>query len=78
MTSSFYNGEYFLYIKDNKYYIGKVVEPKTKSSYYVYLEPCIQSTEMPVEDMIKLENEQCVNTSSLGYPIILTSNYKLP
>lgn len=78
MTSSFYNGEYFLYIKDNKYYIGKVVEPKTKSSYYVYLEPCIQSSEMPVEDMIKLENEQCVNTSSLGYPIILTSNYKLP
>lgn len=78
MTSSFYNGEYFLYIKDNKYYIGKVVEPKTKSSYYVYLEPCIQSTEMPVEDMIKLENEQCINTSSLGYPIILTSNYKLP
>ena len=78
MTSSFYNGEYFIYIKDNKYYIGKVVEPKTKSSYYVYLEPCIQSSEMPVEDMIKLENEQCVNTSSLGYPIILTSNYKLP
>lgn len=78
MTSSFYNGEYFLYIKDNKYYIGKVVEPKTKSSYYVYLEPCIQSSEMLVEDMIKLENEQCVNTSSLGYPIILTSNYKLP
>nr|DAX39621.1 MAG TPA: Medulloblastoma antigen MU-MB-50.72 domain, LYSINE-METHYLATED P53 BINDING.0A [Caudoviricetes sp.] len=78
MTNSFYNGEYFLYIKDNKYYIGKVVEPKTKSSYYVYLEPCIQSSEMPVEDMIKLENEQCVNTSSLGYPIILTSNYKLP
>ena len=78
MTSSFYNGEYFLYIKDNKYYIGKVVEPKTKSSYYVYLEPCIQSSEMPIEDMIKLENEQCVNTSSLGYPIILTSNYKLP
>lgn len=78
MTNSFYNGEYFLYIKDNKYYIGKVVEPKTKSSYYVYLEPCIQSTEMPVEDMIKLENEQCINTSSLGYPIILTSNYKLP
>lgn len=78
MTSSFYNGEYFLYIKDNKYYIGKVVEPKTKSSYYVYLEPCIQSTEIPVEDMIKLENEQCINTSSLGYPIILTSNYKLP
>lgn len=78
MTSSFYNGEYFLYIKDNKYYIGKVVEPKTKSSYYVYLEPCIQSSEMPVEDMIKLENEQCINTSSLGYPIILTSNYKLP
>ena len=77
MTNSFYNGEYFLYIKDNKYYIGKVVEPKTKSSYYVYLEPCIQSSEMPVEDMIKLENEQCVNTSSLGYPIILTSNYKL-
>ena len=76
--NSFYNGEYFLYIKDNKYYIGKVVEPKTKSSYYVYLEPCIQSSEMPVEDMIKLENEQCVNTSSLGYPIILTSNYKLP
>lgn len=78
MTNSFYNGEYFLYIKDNKYYIGKVVEPKTKSSYYVYLEPCIQSSEMPLEDMIKLENEQCVNTSSLGYPIILTSNYKLP
>lgn len=78
MTSSFYNGEYFLYIKDNKYYIGKVVEPKTKSSYYVYLEPCIQSSEMLVEDMIKLENEQCINTSSLGYPIILTSNYKLP
>lgn len=78
MTNSFYNGEYFLYIKDNKYYIGKVVEPKTKSSYYVYLEPCIQSSEMPVEDMIKLENEQCINTSSLGYPIILTSNYKLP
>ena len=78
MTNSFYNGEYFLYIKDNKYYIGKVVEPKTKSSYYVYLEPRIQSSEMPVEDMIKLENEQCVNTSSLGYPIILTSNYKLP
>ena len=78
MTSSFYNGEYFLYIKDNKYYIGKVVEPKTKSSYYVYLEPCTQSSEMPVEDMIKLEDEQCVNTSSLGYPIILTSNYKLP
>lgn len=78
MTNSFYNGEYFLYIKDNKYYIGKVVEPKTKSSYYVYLEPCIQSSEMLVEDMIKLENEQCVNTSSLGYPIILTSNYKLP
>lgn len=78
MTNSFYNGEYFLYIKDNKYYIGKVVEPKTKSSYYVYLEPCIQSSEMQVEDMIKLENEQCVNTSSLGYPIIITSNYKLP
>lgn len=78
MTNSFYNGEYFLYIKDNKYYIGKVVEPKTKSSYYVYLEPCIQSSEMPVEDMIKLENEQFINTSSLGYPIILTSNYKLP
>lgn len=78
MTSSFYNGEYFLYIKDNKYYIGKVVEPKTKSSYYVYLETCIQSSEMHVEDMIKLENEQCINTSSLGYPIILTSNYKLP
>jgi len=78
MTSSFYNGEYFLYIKDNKYYIGKVVEPKTKSSYYVYLEPCIQSSEMPVEDMIKLENEQCINTSSLGYPIIITNNYKLP
>lgn len=78
MTNSFYNGEYFLYIKDNKYYIGKVVEPKTKSSYYVYLEPCVQSSEMLVEDMIKLENEQCVNTSSLGYPIILTSNYKLP
>lgn len=78
MTSSFYKGEYFLYIKDNKYYIGKVVEPKTKSSYYVYLEPCIQSSEMPVEDMIKLENEQCINTSSLGYPIIITNNYKLP
>lgn len=78
MTNSFYNGEYFLYIKDNKYYIGKVVEPKTKSSYYVYLEPCIQSSEMPIEDMIKLENEQCVNTSSLGYPIIITNNYKLP
>ena len=78
MTSSFYNGEYFLYIKDNKYYIGKVVEPKTKSSYYVYLEPCIQSSEMPVEDMIKLENEQCVNTSSLGYPILQKQSYKLP
>lgn len=78
MMSSFYNGEYFLYIKDNKYYIGKVVEPKTESSYYVYLEPCIQSSEMSVGDMIKLENEQCINTSSLGYPIIQTSNYKLP
>lgn len=78
MTNSFYNGEYFLYIKDNKYYIGKVVEPKTKSSYYVYLEPCIQSSEMPVEDMIKLENEQCVNTSSLGYTILQNQSYKLP
>lgn len=78
MTSSYYNGEYFLYIKDNKYYIGKVVEPKTKSSYYVYLEPCIQSSEMPVEDMIKLENEQCINTSSLGYPILQNQSYKLP
>ena len=78
MTNSFYNGEYFLYIKDNKYYIGKVVEPKTKSSYYVYLEPCIQSSEMPIEDMIKLENEQCVNTSSLGYTILQKQSYKLP
>lgn len=78
MTNSFYTGEYFLYIKDNKYYIGKVVEPKTKSSYYVYLEPCIQSSEMPVEDMIKLENEQCVNTSSLGYQILQKQSYKLP
>lgn len=78
MTSSFYNGEYFLYIKDNKYYIGKVVEKKTDSIYFVYLEASTQATEMNTEDMIKLENEQCINTSSLGYPIILTSNYKLP
>lgn len=76
--SSFYNGEYFLYKKDNKYYIGKVIEQNTNSTYYVYLEPSTQSSEVHVEDMIKLENEQCINTSSLGYPIIITNNYKLP
>lgn len=76
--SSFYNGEYFLYKKDNKYYIGKVIEKKTDSTCYVYLEPSTQSSEMHTEDMIKLENEQCINTSSLGYPIIITNNYKLP
>lgn len=78
MMSSFYNGEYFLYKKDNKYYIGKVIEQNTNSTYYVYLEPSTQSSEVHVEDMIKLENEQCINTSSLGYPIIITNNYKLP
>ena len=78
MMSSFYNGEYFLCKKDNKYYIGKVIEQNTNSTYYVYLEPSTQSSEVHVEDMIKLENEQCINTSSLGYPIIITNNYKLP
>ena len=78
MMSSYYNGEYFLYKKDNKYYIGKVIEKNTDSTYYVYLEPCTQSSEMLVEDMIKLENEQCINTSSLGYPIIQKTSYKLP
>lgn len=76
--SSFYIGEYFLYKKDNKYYIGKVIEKNTDSTYYVYLEPSTQSSEMSLEDMIKLENEQCINTSSLGYPIIQKTNYKLP
>lgn len=76
--SSFYNGEYFLYKKDNKYYIGKVIEKNTDSTYYVYLEPSTQSSEMSLGDMIKLENEQCINTSSLGYPIIQKTNYKLP
>lgn len=78
MMSSFYNGEYFLYKKDNKYYIGKVIEKNTDSTYYVYLEPSTQSSEMSLEDMIKLENEQCITTSSLGYPIIQKTNYKLP
>lgn len=78
MMSSFYNGEYFLYKKNNKYYIGKVIEQNTNSTYYAYLNPSTQSSEVHIEDMIKLENEQCINTSSLGYPIIITNNYKLP
>ena len=76
--SSYYNGEYFLYKKDNKYYIGKVIEKNTDSTYYVYLEPSTQSSEISLEDMIKLENEQCITTSSLGYPILQKPSYKLP